>query len=255
MQEPRKYLLELGLSDSEITVYLTMLQGVYSASEIIKTTELKRPTVYYALGCLEKRGLVSKTGREGEKRFFAEPAEKLAVLVDEKVHEVAKLKDNITELIPFFTLSSTSKDTKPTVTFYEGSHAVQGVIMEMLYNRKKHIDSIIPKENFFWQLGSDFVEHFVKERTRRKITTRNLWEVETKKSTFREYYKEYSEVKILPSVMHERFETSIFIYDSTTLYISSKKNSYAVIITSEEHTKTMLALFDGLWITSAHHTV
>ena len=57
MQEPRKQLLDLGLSDSEVTVYLAMVSGVRTARDLIKTTRLKRPTVYYALGCLERRGL------------------------------------------------------------------------------------------------------------------------------------------------------------------------------------------------------
>jgi hypothetical protein len=90
-------------------------------------------------------------------------------------------------------------------------------------------------------------DRFVQERNRRKITTRNLWEREISKKTFKEYYEERSDVKIIPEIMHNRFETSIFIYDDKTLYISSKKNCYAILITSEEHTKTMSAIFDGIW--------
>lgn len=254
MQEPRKYLTELGLSDSEITVYLCMLQGTQSASEIVKITQLKRPTVYYALGCLEKRGLVSKTGLDGEKRFFVEPPEKLKILMDERVGEVTVLQKKINELIPFLSLNTSSHNIKPTVTFHEGVDAVKSVIMETLYTKKKHIESLVPNENFFWQLDPLFVERFVQERNRRKITTRNLWEREISKKTFKEYYEERSDVKIIPEIMHNRFETSIFIYDDKTLYISSKKNCYAILITSEEHTKTMSAIFDGIWSGSEPHT-
>ena len=52
MQEPRKCLIELGLSDKEVTIYLAMISGVEVARDLIKTTGLKRPTVYYLLGCL-----------------------------------------------------------------------------------------------------------------------------------------------------------------------------------------------------------
>ena len=253
MHEPRKHLLELGLSESEVTVYLTMLQGATNAPAVIRTTNLKRPTVYYALSCLEKRGLISKTGSDGDKRFFVESPEKLNILVNEKIHEVAKLKDHINEILPILSLSLQQGGGKPVVTFHEGVLAVSGVIMEMLHTKNKSIHSLVPKENFFWELGEDFVERFVKERVKRRIATKNIWEVRIKESTFKKYYKNYSEVKVMPEMMHGKFTTSIFIYDTTTLYISSKKNCYAISVTSKEHADMMLALFDGLWATSTPH--
>ena len=69
MQEPRKHLTDLGLSDSEVTVYLAMVSGARTARDLVKVTRLKRPTVYYALGCLERRGLTSKKGLGGDKNF------------------------------------------------------------------------------------------------------------------------------------------------------------------------------------------
>ena len=99
MQEPRKHLLDLGLSDSEVTVYLAMISGARTARDLVKTTHLKRPTTYYALGCLEKRGLIGKTGLEGDKKLFLEPIEKLAVIAKEKALEISKLQNNIDEVI------------------------------------------------------------------------------------------------------------------------------------------------------------
>ena len=87
MQEPRKILQQLGLSESEVEVYLAMLQGLISAREIIKMTRQKRPTVYYALSCLEKRGLISKTGKEGARRFALEPLERLQTIAEGKTKE------------------------------------------------------------------------------------------------------------------------------------------------------------------------
>jgi hypothetical protein len=60
-------------------------------------------------------------------------------------------------------------------------------------------------------------------------------------------------VKILPEVMQGNFQTTIFLYDDKTLYVSSKKNSYCILITSKEHTETMQAWFDVLWESSMLH--
>lgn len=254
MDEPRKHLLDLGLSDSEVTVYLAMISGARTARDIMKVTRLKRPTVYYALGCLEKRGLTSKTGLSGDKSFTLEPAEKLVTIANEKVLEITKLQDRIERMIPALNeISSPANNQKPVVAFYEGVDAVKNAIMQMLYCKGKRINSVVPKENFFWQIGKDFVELFVEERIKRNIKTKNLWEVPVNKGLIKQYYEGLSQVRILPEVMHGSFQTTVFLYDDKTLYVSSKNNSYCVLITSKEHTDTMQAWFDGLWSTSKSH--
>lgn len=253
MQEPRKYLLDLGLSDSEVTVYLAMVSGTRTARDIVKTTQLKRPTVYYALGCLEKRGLTSKTGLTGDKSFSLEPVEKLSVIAKEKALEISRLQKNIDELIPTLVATSAPSNQKPTVAFYEGVGAVKNAIMEMLYCKNKQINSVVPKQNFFWQIGQDFVELFIEERIKRNIKTRNLWEVSINKELVKRYYEGLSQIKILPEIMHGKFKTTTFLYDDKTLYVSSKNNSYCVLMTSKEHTNTMQAWFDGLWSVSKPH--
>jgi len=254
MQEPRKNLLSLGLSDSEVTVYLAMVSGAKTARDLVKVTGLKRPTVYYALGCLEKRGLMSKTGISGDKGFFLEPVEKLAIIAKEKALEISKLQKHIDEMIPSMTAGpSSTANQKPTVAFYEGINAVKSVVMDMLYCKSKRINSVVPKQNFFWQVGQDFVETFVEERIKRNIKTKNLWESSVDKTLIKQYYENLSHVKILPEIMHGKFLTTVFIYDDKTLYVSSKNNSYCVLITSKEHAETMQAWFDGLWAFSKTH--
>lgn len=253
MQEPRKHLTDLGLSDSEVTVYLAMVSGVRTARDLVKVTRLKRPTVYYALGCLEKRGLTSKTGLAGDKSFSLEPIEKLAIIAKEKALEFSKLQNHINEMIPSLVATSSPVNQKPTVAFYEGVDAVKNTVMEMLYCKSKQINSVVPKQNFFWQIGQDFVELFIEERIKRNIKTKNLWETPINKGLIKKYYEGLSQVRIMPDIMHEKFQTTIFLYDNKTLYVSSKNNSYCILIISKEHTDTMQAWFDGLWSISKSH--
>jgi len=253
MNEPRKHLAALGLTDSEITIYLAMISGAVTARDLVKITRTKRPTVYYALGCLEKRGLISKTGLEGDKKFSVEPIEKLRVLADEKALEIAQLKNNIDELIPFLASQESHINKKPVVSFFEGQGAVKHAIMDMLYCKDKKLNSVVSKENFFWQVGKEFVELFVTERKRRGIQAKNLWDTIVDSKIMKQYYDNPSEVRIVPPSMSGKFDTTIFLYDDKTLYISSIHNSYCVLITSQEHHDTMQAWFDGLWEVAKLH--
>ncbi|MEK9131633.1 MAG: helix-turn-helix domain-containing protein [Patescibacteria group bacterium] len=253
MQEPRKHLLDLGLTDSEITVYLSMISGTRTARDLVKMTELKRPTVYYALGCLEKRGLISKTGLEGDKRFSLEPLQRLSTLAEEKASDARQLKKTVDDMVSSLESKSLSINSRPTVAFFEGRQAVKRVIMDMLYCKDLEINSVAPENNFFWQIGWEFVKLFVTERMRRGIKTKNLWDAHIDQKIIKQYYQPLSEVRILPKVMRGTFQTTVFLYDDKVLYVSSVQNSYCVLITSQEHKNTMQAWFDGLWSVSMPH--
>jgi sugar-specific transcriptional regulator TrmB len=251
--EPRELLRRLGLSEAEIVVYLAMLAGARSAQDIIKVTRAKRPTVYYALGCLEKRGLVGKSGSKGDKRFVVAPPTRLLTIAEERVLEAQKLQEEVEDVAPTLSSHMSQGNKKPVVTFYEGVEAVKGMIMESLYCRKKDINVVMPRENFFRDVGSEFMNVYRAERKRRGIHTRNLRDAPLSPEAFKKYYEGLSEVRILPKVMHGAFNTIMYLYDDKTLTISSLKNAYCVLITSAEYTDTMRAWFAGLWSVSTPH--
>lgn len=250
MQPISEILTRLGLTESETTVYLAMCRGINKARDITKVTRLKRPTVYYALSRLEERGLIHRTGSLTSARFGVEPAERLVTIAKRQVADAAALEQEIAALAPSLAQASTPGE-RPHVAFYEGVEAVKNVIMETLYCRDRRIDSIAPSDNFFWQIGDSFAGKYVAERFTRKIRTRNLWESPIDPKKYRkEYYEDVSEIRIMPKATHGKFKTTIFLYDDKALYISSLKNAYALLVTSQEHHDTMKALFDGLWSSS-----
>ena len=252
MIEPSKILSKLGLSDSEVAVYLAMCAGATSAQEIGKTTGLKRPTIYYAFSCLLERGLISKSPTSSG--FVVEPAHRLESLVEQKSRDVVQLSSEIENLIPILAEKSPALKAKPTVSFYEGKGAVKAVVMETLYGKDKMLYTIAPHKNFFQSIGPDFVEMYIKERNRRNIKIKSLWENEIPLSQFNEYYKNPDSVRILPKESLGLHSTT-FIFGTKTMYVSSFNSAYAIIITSEEHAETMKCMFNGLWSNSKKHPI
>jgi sugar-specific transcriptional regulator TrmB len=235
---------KIGLPTAEATVYMALLDGVESAAEIIKITGEKRPTVYYSLNSLMKRGLVSKTGKEYGNTFQVAPMETLEEIVNRNIreqtvllHETQKLK----ELYP-----KNKKAEKTLVSYFDSFDAIKTAIFYSLYAKEKTIRSIVPGNHFFLEVGPAFMEEYVSEKKKRKIKTIALWEDIPKRSVLEEFYKD-SDIRQLPVEMHNSFETTIFIYDNKTLYISPKKENHAVLIQSNAHAKTMRALFDAVW--------
>ncbi|HTM67681.1 MAG TPA: helix-turn-helix domain-containing protein [Candidatus Binatia bacterium] len=245
---PHDVLQRLGLSDSEIAIYLELsASGALTAAELVKATRGKRPTVYYALRQLIDRGLCHKAGGAGVERFQAEPAKALRRVLDEREREHAQLGKDIDAIIPLFARKGEAAEGMPGVQFYEGEAAMRQAITDTLYCRSRHIDSLAPADNFFFQAGRAFGADYVRERVARKITTRNLWEKALDPATMRSSYAGVSQVRILPKGMHGRFRTTVFAYDDVVLYISSKKNGYALLVRSKEHVELVRAMYDALW--------
>ncbi|MEK7608611.1 MAG: helix-turn-helix domain-containing protein [Patescibacteria group bacterium] len=249
MTDLRQALAKLDLSESEIDVYLAMVEGASSVREIMKITRRKRPTAYYALNALLQRGLVSKTSTNDKGVFRVEPVGSLNGLATKKLREAEHLAEEVKKMAEGIE-SKPRGEERPQVSFFEGIDAVKMRVMYTLYNRSRLIYSIVPSANSFWQNDDVFSKSYVEERVRRGIRTKNLWEDGSNKDFLKKYYQELSHVRLLPKEMRNVFSTTIFFYDDKTLYISSRKNNYCILVQSEEHFAMMRAIFDSIWANS-----
>ena len=250
MFDPRQLLAKIDLTDAEIDVYLSMLSGSQTAREIIRQTDRSRPTVYYALTSLERRGLLSKTGlEESSTKYRVEPLQRVASMISAKQQELDRAREDAEQFIRHFELQSKHGDHKPEVAFFEGVTAVRGAIMDSIYCHGRQIDSIVPHDNFFWQLGSEFVDNYVQTRKSLGVATRNVWADTIKQEIIDEYYTK-AEIRLMPQDLGTGFRTTIFIYDNSVLYVSSLTSGYALLVRSAEHVEFMSAIFRLIWNSS-----
>lgn len=248
MTTPKDVLISLGLTSTEAEIYICMMNNIRTAKEIIKYTNLKRPTVYYALTNLEHRGLISKKNNHLDHEYAVSSLDVLSGLAEKKRLESESIVEEVSMMIPSLKNKMADKDSKPSVAFYEGIETVKNILLSTAYCKGKSIKTIIPKDSFFWQLeDKHFINEYVDRRVRNGVKTQSLWEKKLDDKIFSKFYKNISDIKLLPSNMHNAFSTSVFIYDDKVMYISSIENAYCIIVTSAEHCEMMSALFEGLW--------
>lgn len=243
-KELKIILEEIGLPKAEISVYSALLDGVISVKEIMKITNEKRPTVYYSLASLEKRGLVSKTGKDYGNKFQLEPLDKLLELININIRKQNQLLDRAEKIKKYYPLKK--RENATIVSNFDNLISIKSAIFFTLYGKEKIIRSIVPGNNFFHELGEDFINEYVGEKLKRGLKTKALWEDIPNKGVLKKYYSE-SDLRQLPVSMHNSFETTVFIYDDKTLYIAPKKENSAVLIQSKQHAKMMRAVFDEIW--------
>ena len=87
-------LKNLGLSEQEIKVYLSLIErGASLVSNIARDTKLHRPTIYQSLTKLSNKGLITVSPKGNQKLYSAESPEKLAFIFD-------SLKEDLELLLP-----------------------------------------------------------------------------------------------------------------------------------------------------------
>lgn len=253
MRQYQAILQDIGLNPSEIEVFFSIIQGARSARDIINATNIKRPTAYYAINSLARRGLISESGAAGSKKFSPAPLLRLRTIAHEEKRRAEEAEDKINALIPALERMLGKESARPAISLYEGKSSVTNIIMETIFCRTKHIDTVVPKQNFFWQMGEPFVTRYVSARKKEEITTRSLWETPVGKNVINAFYKGFSQIRIMPKSMHNRFTTTVFMYDDSVLFIAPAQDAHCLLMNSKEYAETMRAWFDGLWERSTPH--
>jgi sugar-specific transcriptional regulator TrmB len=130
----KRVLLQLGLSESEISIFVALLEsGPSSVQDISRASSINRVTIYSALATLEKKGLVAETKKGARRLFVAERPEELKMIVEEKGEEVRKINFDLESMVlPVLKAINVNQENKPEIRFYEGLEGIYKVYENML---------------------------------------------------------------------------------------------------------------------------
>lgn len=120
-----KYLEDLGLSEKEAKVYLSLLEvDNDSVLDLAEKTKINRTTIYPVLESLAKKGLISEVKVDKKVRFQAEPPERLETFVERQKIVLEEHAKRLKDVIP--QLKSVQRETgeRPTVKYFEGREGI-----------------------------------------------------------------------------------------------------------------------------------
>ena len=113
--------IRLGFTDKEASVYVALLRlGNAGAPQIGEETKLNRPTTHDTLERLGRAGLVTAYVEDGERRFSAEPPERMLTVLSLQKREVEAREDIASRLLPRLLAIGTSHASKPKIRYIEG---------------------------------------------------------------------------------------------------------------------------------------
>lgn len=239
----------IGLKDKEIEAYLVLLSlGQANAHQIAKQSELERTTIYKVLDNLTEKGLVIKVIKGKKQAYIAESPKILKQLISKQ--EVA-----LEQVLPVLMAMQGSGKEKPVVKFYEHKDGLRKVLTDSLNCKEKIRRDFAFVENMVDLFGLNFLHRHIDKRVEKKLKVKSLRRYPGKKdASKKDWYLKGENDKLLREVKYldpeVKFEPFIMIYDHIVVVISSKKESYAIVIESNEFSQAMKTMFDIVWSTA-----
>ncbi len=249
MNSIEAYLQQIGLSPSEVTLYLAGLKlGETGVNELVFHTSIKRPTAYHALNALVTKGLANETKTGRELVYVMRPPTDITGYLHTKIGDLSEQERQLAAFLPLFPKQSVQSDTKLSVHQYHGEGEVRRLIDMALYCQRKRWDIIAPKDNFIASSDAAYIQYFKKTREMQGIVSRSLWEQKLGRGELNLHDIISRKPRYLPQEYIGRFKSMMILFDDSVAMISSYDQQEGLLIESSEYYDLLKILFEGLWI-------
>lgn len=239
-------LQKLGLSEKEASVYLASLElGAGTAQELAQKTGLRRPTVYFTIEQLKKRGLMSSF-EKGKKTFFAsESPENLAVFLGTQEKKIEEARSVLHTLLPELALMFDVTGERPRVRFFEGKEGLKAMQEDFLRTKEKNLVSMYSFSDYHNIFTPEERRAYREKRAKKNIFARGIYtRIEGPLKTGE--LPPASELRWVPGGKFP-FTSDITIYEHKVAAASLKGRNVGVIIESQEIANTLRAVFELAW--------
>jgi HTH-type transcriptional regulator, sugar sensing transcriptional regulator len=234
-------LKELGLTNTEIKIYLELLSlRSTSAGKLVEETGIYRKNLYDALNKLIDKGLVTYVIENKIKFFQAKNPENLIKYIEEKKALLSEHELKINEMLPELQDKFNSLSPEIESEIYRGSEGIKTILNECLkYKEILFIGATGDVENrlpYFWP-------QYNKKREKLKCKWKLLLVNESKNKPITK--SKYYEYKVLPKMLSGI--NVIYIYGDYVANILWLEKPIAFVVKHKKLSENYKKYFNYLW--------
>ena len=245
-------LQDIGLTDSESKVYLTLLeQGDTTRSTILKESGITGSKVYDILERLQRKGLVSIYTQNKINHFRAVNPKQLITYLEDQKSAIEKREKGAHEILPQLLASFTSSKEDQEIELLTGMKGMEIIFREQV--------ELLKKGETCYVIGGtrgteeeaivSFFQKIHLMREERGIKTRMLYNQKQKESASEAYgWKKYPGTTTR-YILHNS-PVAINIYKDRTAIIIFAKTITTIHIRSQDVANSFMEYFNLLWKTS-----
>lgn len=241
-----KILKQLGLSDKEIQVYVTLLaSGPSTATAIAKESNIKRPSTYFVLEKLIGKGLISKNKDDKKELFQAEEPGVLLRFARGESEKARNLEKSIKKIARDLKKIHQKKLNLPRIKIFEGLEGLWNIAEDTL-REKKEIYAFGSAYEIYNSYSMGRLEEYGKRRIKNRIKAYVL--TDKHPNSIKEYLRQdftYQKYHFLPESI--KLGTYFLLYGDKTALMSSKQPPIGIIIEDKMITEAIKVMFNALW--------
>jgi len=230
---------DIGLTGSEINVFLTLLEiGSSTAGKVVEKSRLQNAVVHRAFHSLAEKGLITYVFEGKIKHYQTIEPKLLLSFLDEKRAKLEKI-------LPELEAKKSLQKEKPKATMFQGIRGVKALLNLMLETDAQRYYSYGGPQKAHDLLGDFFWKNFHKKRIQKKITAKLLFH-----SSLKHWAKELNKYQITKvSVTDKDFEelTETVICGNRVGIIIYLDKPFGFLIEEELASRSYKKFFELLW--------
>ena len=235
---------EIGLTKSEIKVYLGLLEiGSAKKGEIVKRAGISSSKIYEVVDKLIGKGLASYVVKNKIKHFSAAPPSRIKDYLKEKEVDLKRQEENFERILSSLELKQRSESKKTDAEIYRGWKGVQTVYNDLLNSLNKgeeyHIFGANKGTNT--EKVKKFYTRFNDKVILKKLKANIIFNENARNNISNA--KKTGKVRYL----EQTTPAEILIYKNRTAIILLEDEPLAVLIRGESIAKSFKSYFDIMW--------
>lgn len=238
-------LASLGLEEKEARLYLAALElGEATVRQLADAADIGRTNAYDILGRLERNGLISHVDEGASGRRLVVPTDPQRLV--ERWEEQRRRLDS---LVPRLRAMHRGNASQTRVRYFDGVEGILSVLYSTLRSNGP-LQGILSMADLLTVPGEPAMADYIAERIRRGLELRvvrsRVKEVDpvwpTDPASLRE-------LRYAPD--DQVFTMTMFIGDDSVAVLSSRRETFGMVIESAEYAALQRNLFEVLWSVSS----
>ncbi len=241
-----KLLEKIGLTTSEIRVYLALLKiGQTTAGPIVDEAKITRSKIYDILERLKNKGLVSHITKESTKYFSAADPHNILDYLEHKEKEIQEEKKSVQQLLPELLLQQTLAKKDKIAEIFVGLRGMANafnVLVHEFDSKERYYafgagtgENIPQIQVFFSRLHQKRITQKVKSKIIFNEASRGLFASQERSKLVEARY-------LLQST-----PAAINIYKDVTIIAILNAEPITVLIRNKETSNSFREYFDAMW--------
>jgi sugar-specific transcriptional regulator TrmB len=234
-------LQQLGLNEKEAKVYLAALEfGPTTIIDLAVKSGVKRTTIHEFIEPMIQQGFIIATFSGKRKLYQAAPPESLKQILEKQTQAIKKL-------LPDLKFLASKAPQAPKIRYYEGVEGIKQIYEDFL-TAKEPIDYFGSVKDEISVLGKQYISDWVKRRLQKGIRV-NAIRIKSREIPIKEWQGGETylrDLRFFPLDIKENF-TNLMIYDNKVAITSSAKESYGMIIESQELAISLKYIWRVVW--------